>query len=124
MSSSLDSVDISGLQLVEDWDSKIRSVSETASAGNLIVYEQDKNYRDLTLMGGDNWGILKQGILRKLRDLSSTKGATYVLNYEGTSYTVRFKTEEIPIESETVGNPVSTNDETYHNNIILRLMEV
>jgi len=125
MSSSLEGIDISGLQLTEAWDIGIDSVSEVASAGNKIVYERDRNYQDLLLVGGDSWGSLKQSILNQLKVIASVKGGVYTLMYEGTSYQVRFKTEDQPvIDSQTIGNPVVTTDETYHNNIVLKLMEV
>jgi len=125
MSSSLEGIDISGLQLTELWDIGIDSVSEVASAGNKIIYERDRSYVDMLLVGADSWGFLKQGILNQLKSLASIKGGVYTLSYEGTDYSVRFKTEEQPvIDSQTIGNPVVTTDGTYHNNIILKLMEV
>ena len=123
MSSSLGGIDISGLQLTEAWDIGIDSVSEVASAGNKIVYERDRSYTDMLLIGGDNWGSLKQGIISQLKVIASVKGGVYTLMYEGTSYQVRFKTEDQPvIDSQTIGNPVVTTDATYHNNIVLKLM--
>ena len=125
MSVTLEGIDITGLVFEEDFNTKLIGVTQVANDGSLIVYEQSVGFMDLILIGGDDWGWLTRETMRSLRDLASASGSVYQLDYDGEIYTVRFKSEDIPVIS---GNSLikrsNAEDTDYYNNIVLKLMEV
>lgn len=125
MAVTLEGIDITGLVLTEDFGSNIQGVVQTANDGSLIVYEQEISFNDKTLMGGDDWGWLSYTILNQLKALANVIGATYTLDYDGTVYIVRFKSEDIPVISgDKLINRSNTDNEDFYNNIMIKLMEV
>ena len=94
-----------------------------ADDGTPITLENDIGELDLSLMGGPNSGWIKKSVLVALKALAIVKGVTYTLEYEGDTYTVRFKHEEgNPIFAELlIGRPAVT-DGDYFNNVLIKLM--
>jgi len=125
MSITLEGVDITGLVFLDDFNTDIKGEVQTANDGSVIVFEQEVSFRDKTLIGGDDWGWLTYSILNELKVLANIGGATYVLNYDGSVYTVRFRSEDIPVLSgDKLIQRSNTDNEDYYNNILIKLMEV
>lgn len=125
MSVTLGGVDVTGLVLNSNFDLGINSVAEPALDGSIIIYEQDKLYSEVSLVGGVDWGWLTKGTLEELRVNAMVKGAVYVLNYEGVDFTVRYMTESIPvISAEPLINRSNIEDSDYYNNVTIQLMKL
>lgn len=125
MTNYLGSVNLQGLVISESFDPQIEAVSQVANNGGLIVYEGKRLFCNLDLIGGDDWGWLSHSALMSLKGMASILGAEYVLDYNGAVYTVRFRTEDIPVIAGTPLLPrpnVQTTD--FYNNVFLKLMEV
>ena len=121
----LDSIDITGLVIDEDFDVGISAVSEEAQDGSIIVYESDKLYRDITLIGGLYWGWLSKQTIQSVHSSAKTKGAIHTLDYDGDIFTVRFRTEDIPvINGEPIIKRSNQENTDWYNNITIKLMEV
>lgn len=121
----IDSIDVTGLVIEDLFDTGINSVSEESSAGSLIVYERQRTYTEIDLVGGPDWGWLSLSVLRSLQALASVIGATYTLNYEGTEITVRFRTEDFPvIQAEKLIDRSNQADSDLYNNITIKLTGV
>lgn len=125
MSVTLDGVDITGLIIEDEFLTNISGTAQEANDGSLIIYEQNIQFKDLFLVGGSDWGWLDRSTMVSLYSMANVGGATYGLDYEGILYTVRFKSEDIPVISGDRlikrSNPAVTD---YYNNIILKLMEI
>jgi len=125
MSITLESIDITGLVISDEFMTSISGVTQVANDGSLIVYEQEIKFNDIILIGGSDWGWLDRATMASLHSMANVLDATYELDYEGTSHTVRFKSEDIPVISGDQlikrSNVTSTD---YYSNVIIKLMEV
>lgn len=121
----LDSIEITGLIIEEDFDTGISAISEEAQDGSIIIYEGNKLYRNIILIGGSDWGWLDKQTIQSVHSSAKIKGVTHTLDYDGDIFTVRFKTEDIPVID---GNPVikrsNQQNTDWYNNITIKLMEV
>lgn len=77
----------------DKYDDAIASVA-TAIDGTEIVYTKARGaHYPITLQGTSKTGWLKQSTIDSLRALSAVQDATYTLNLDGKTYTVRFRNE-------------------------------
>ena len=122
---TLESIDITGLIVADDFTTNVFGVTQRANDGSLIVYEQENKYKDIILIGGSDWGWLTRSIMNQLHALANGISVSYELDYEGVLSTVRFKSEDIPVIS---GTPLikrsNKEDADYYNDIVLKLMQV
>ena len=124
MSVFIDSIDVTGLIKADLFPTGILAATEVSSAGSIIVYERDKNYFMVDLIGTDNSGWLMLSVLQSLQNLAKIIGATYTLDYEGEISTVRFRTDEPPVVyGDKIINRSNQNTTDYYNNILIKLME-
>lgn len=125
MSVFLDSIDVTGLVMADNFPTKIDSIAENSIAGSLIVFEKNISYSTIDLAGGQDWGWLELSILRSIQNLAKVIGADYSLDYEGTLYSVRFRNEDIPcVYGDKIINRSNQSTTDYYNNILIKLMEV
>lgn len=127
--------------LVEDefsWTGVDAEVAKTLG-GNLLIWEQSKTGKPLTLAGGSDYGWMKRGTLKELLALASVPNVIYSLAYYDPSafiavgdpagllkgYSVRFRHEEgNVIEGKHIVGRVVPDDDDYYNDIKIKLMEV
>jgi hypothetical protein len=122
---TLDGIVITGLVKVDDFSIPINGVVDDADDGSLILYEREILYSPITLVGGPDWGWLTRTVMLALKAAASIIGGTYVLDYEGVTSTVRFRTEDIPaMAGESVLTRSDQTADDYYKNITLKLMEV
>ena len=125
MSITLESIDLTGLVIEEEFMTSVFGTTQVANDGSLIVYEQPISFNDLILIGGSDWGWLPRSTMLSLKAMADIINSTYSLDYEGTIYTVRFKSEDIPVISGDSlikrSNAASTD---YYNNIMIKLMKM
>lgn len=126
MAITLGGISLSDDLILEDdiGDPQIDAVMETSDWGTPIVYEKERSFRHLDLIGDSDRGWTARSTLVNLKALV-TVGAEYTLSYEGTEYTVRFRTEELPvIEATPIIKRPNVADGDWYNNIRIKLMEV
>ena len=118
MSVFLDSYDLGNVIMQDAWDSCKDSVVEKSVFGSPIVFSKSRTYKDLTLIGGENWGILKKKILDDLLALAQTD-SVLTLQYHNEEYIVMFRNDDVPVID---GERVSPYDpEGLMRNIIIKL---
>ena len=121
----IESADVTGLVMNDVFPTGIDAVSETSSAGSLIIYERNKSFFNIDLVGGSDYGWLSLTVMNEIQSMSETMGAVYVLDYEGALYNVRFRNEDLPVISgEKTINRSNQEVSDFYNNIIIKLMGV
>jgi hypothetical protein len=124
MTVMIEGVTLPGLQINEDWNTGIDSIVEQSDAGSPIVFERERLYKKMDIIGGERWGNLTAEVLRHVQQLASVAGMTYTLTYNGNQSTIRFRNEDAPvIESEPLSG-AKQDDAMYHKNIVIKIMEV
>jgi len=104
----------------------VAAVVEQSIARTPIVFESEAPAgRHINLVGGFDWAWIEKSVLDDLYALASVAGATYVLNFEGETFTVRFRHEDPPVISADpiVPRPNAADDDEYRN-VLIKLMEV
>jgi hypothetical protein len=98
---------------------------DTALDGTPVVWEGSRAGRPIDLAGGADTGWISREALLILRSLASVPGATYVLDYEGEAFRVRFRHEDAPVIQATalVPRPNAAPGDWY-TNVLIKLMEV
>jgi hypothetical protein len=123
----IDTVELPDLVFVDAFgEPPVAAVVEQSIINTPIVFEAESSAgRRRDLMGGMDWGWITKSVLDDLFALASVAGATYVLSYEGVSYTVRFRLEELPVLSaESIVPRPNAADADYYRNVLIKLMEV
>jgi hypothetical protein len=126
MAISLGGVTLSDDLIIEDdlGDPQIDAVVDTSDWGTPIVYEKERSFRALDLIGDSDRAWMSRSTLVSLKALV-TVGAEYELSCEGDTYTVRFRTEELPvIEATPIIKRPNMDASDWYNNIRIKLMEV
>jgi hypothetical protein len=125
MSVFLEGIDLTGLAREELFGTNVQGATQTANSGALIVYEHEVAFRDFTLAGGEDWGWITYEKLNQVRGLANVIGAEYALEYEGNVFSVRFKSEDIPvIQADPVLRRSNVSPGDYFRNVVIKLMEV
>ncbi|MDW7643454.1 MAG: hypothetical protein SCI25_00265 [Desulfuromonadales bacterium] len=124
---TLDTIELPGLIWADEFDwSGVVSEAAPAINGSVVVQEAAlSGGRPVTLQGDATRGWLKRSSLVALQSLAGAPGASYVLTWGGTQYTVRFRHEDGPV---IAGSPVIDYDtagetDDYHS-ITLKLITV
>lgn len=104
----------------------VRSAVDLTLGGTPIVWEQGYTGRIFDLISGEtdaDW-VTRETLL-SLQALAGVADATYILNYEGTSMTVRFRNEDPPvIIAKAVVGRSRKIDYEYYNELRIKLMEI
>jgi len=125
MSIFLESIELTGLILDENFDNKIDSVFETSSMGTGIVFEKKRMFSAFDLIGGEKFGWLMRNTMNELKVLASALNSVYILNHEGVLYNVRWRNEDIPvIDASPIIRRSNFELDDYYNNVVLKFMEV
>ena len=122
----LDAVELPDLLIDNEfgWNG-VQAVVEMSLGGRPIVWEGSATGKELDLVGGSDWGWISRSVLESLQALASVPLATYLLSYEGTEYTVRFRHEDNPtIEAEPIVPRPNAAGIDWFRNVTIRLMEV
>lgn len=124
---TLDTIELPGLVWLDEvgWSGV---VSEAAPAinGSIIVQEAAlSGGRPVTLQGDTETGWLQRSDLLDLQALAAVPEATYILSYNGSNYTVRFRHEDGQVIAATpiVGRENAAAGDYYHQ-ITLKLITV
>lgn len=120
---SLGGIDIGDLILVRPLNPPQQVTTKTACDGSLIAYEKDLLYSPLSLVGGDNWGLLTSSQIDTFTNMASVKGGIYELIYDSVYYTVRFMKEDSAISAEMI-NPHLIKNKIKYKNVTIKLMEI
>jgi hypothetical protein len=97
MTQSIDSVTFDKRLVWIDKDKYKDAIASVSNAidGSEIVYVKTRGaHYPITLEGTAQSGWLKQSTIESLRALSAVSDATYTLNLDGDTYTVRFRNEQ------------------------------
>lgn len=127
MTIKLDTVTLPNMIIENEFNwTGVRAAVDLTLGGTPIIWEQDFMGRVLDLISGEtdaDW--ITQSTLSSLQVLASIASATYTLNYEGTSMTVRFRHETPPVitAKAVVGRSKKVGYE-YYNELRIKLMEV
>lgn len=93
-------------------------------SGMPIVWEQEVGHKDFNLVGGTNTGTLTGLVLRQVVGLASVAGGLYLLEHNGESRMVRFRTWDQPvIEADPIAPRENMNDVDVYNNIVIKFQE-
>ena len=77
--------------------SSISSSVDRSLGGNLLVWENEiQNGQPIDLIALENRGWISKDIADQLLSSASVIGATYILNYRGINYNVRFRHQDWP----------------------------
>lgn len=127
MTVKLDTISLPNMIIENEFNwTGVRTAFNLTLGGTPIIWEQDFMGRALDLISGEtdaDW--ITQNTLSSLQILASIAGATYTLNFEGTSMIVRFRNESPPVitAKPVVGRSKKVGYE-YYNELRLKLMEV
>lgn len=124
MSITLGGIALPDLVFREDFGwTGVEGTMERTLRGRPVVFEISVSGRAVDLVGEENTGWVARSTLESLVALASVPGMTYTLSYEGTSYTVRFRSEDAPpIEASPLVARPNPDDEDWYNNVVLKLM--
>jgi hypothetical protein len=94
--------------------------------GRPIIWEQAiPAGRPIDLMGTDNSGWLSKSVLQTLQTYAAMPKASFILEYDGETKTVRFRHEDQPVISAV---PVMPSPDTVATDrycqVVIRLMEI
>lgn len=126
MSIQLDAIVLPDLIIQDLYGNPLIEADVEMSIGGVpIIHEQDFIGRPITLVGEDGFGWIEFSDLQNLIILASTKGASYTLTYESTTFTVRFRHEDSPvIEAEALIPRPNHVAADLFKNVVIKLMEV
>ena len=95
-----------------------------ARDGTPIIYEQEAGLQDFNLVGGTTAGTLAGNVLRQVHELASVPNGVYLLEHNGESYSVRFRTWDQPvIEADPIAPRENVSVYDVYNNIVIKLQE-
>ena len=95
-----------------------------ARDGTPIIYEQEAGPEDFNLVGGSTTGTLTGWVLQELKNLASVLNGVYLLEHNGESCMVRFRTWDQPvIEADPIAPRENMIITDVYNNIIIKLQE-
>lgn len=104
----------------------VAAVAEQSVVNTPIIFESEKAGGFLlNLVGTETSGWIEKAVMDALMALASVAGATYILEYEGTFFTVRFRHEDSPVlfAVPIIERPdIESSD--WYNNVFIKLMEV
>jgi hypothetical protein len=102
----------------------IAESAEMTLGGGIVIYGGEVSGRPIDLIGEEIRGWIKYSELKMLREMASESEATYSLNYDGDTYTVRFRHEDSPVLEMTpiIRRVKYKNDDWFYGTI--KLMEV
>ena len=128
MINKLDTIKLPGALIIEDELSftGIKAASEMSLGGIPIIWEDEVQGRLIDLVGGELDGDqISKKDLESLQDLAGIADATYTLRFNDTSYTVRFRNEDIPaITAKPIVPRAKKGQYEYYNSIRIKLMVV
>jgi len=105
--------------------SGIQAVVKFSLGGTPLIFEQERGGKPLDLVGTADSGWITKATLLSLRAMASVPRATYLLSYENTNYTVRFRNESQPvIEAEPVLPRPNQEVDDWYANVRIKLMDV
>lgn len=103
----------------------VRSVVKYSLGGAPIVWEQELQAKPMDLVGGGDFAWIKRSVLLQLYSIANVPGSIYSLDYNGTTYQVRFRNEEPPvITAQPIVGRVNSDGEDYYCNLIVKLLEL
>ncbi|MBF0519463.1 MAG: hypothetical protein HQK92_07055 [Nitrospirae bacterium] len=106
-----------------EWTGISETVERTLS-GDVVIYGTEITGQIIDLTGGSDYGWITYKDLKMLVDMASVYGETYELNYNGDTFTVRFRHEDSPVlEFTPVADTAEFIDNDYFYGVI-KLMEV
>jgi len=124
----LGGIELAGLMISEPWEfSGVRSVVEISVGGYPNIWDGEVSGWVFSVFSpSQNHGVLKKSVIDAVYELSSHADATYLFdNNRGEVFDVRFAHHEGQVISATpVGNVISPDENTYYNNINIKLMRM
>ncbi|MBF0464028.1 MAG: hypothetical protein HQK88_11180 [Nitrospirae bacterium] len=106
-----------------EWTGISETVERTLS-GDVVIYGTEITGQIIDLTSGSDYGWITYKDLKMLVDMASVYGETYELNYNGDTFTVRFRHEDSPVlEFTPVTDAAEFIDNDYFYGVI-KLMEV
>lgn len=107
-------------------DSGLISRMNESRGGVPLIFEQQRGYKNLDLVGDADAGWATYETLLGVQALAAVPEASYTLSYEGTDYTVKFRNWDTPVidADPLVPRPNPENSDWYNNVIIKLIVEV
>ena len=126
MTIQIETIVLPDLIIAEAFEPPVTARVEQSVINTPIVFETEKpSGQAITLTGGEDTGWITRSTMLSLVALASVPGATYTLNYEGVTYTVRFRHEDPPvIAAEAIVPRPNAAGTDYYRNVSIRLVEV
>ena len=121
---TLDELTLPEFRITPEFRSLVRaSVSETVGGGVVIQESSILSGKAIDLVGDESSCFMTKSDIDYLTSKASIPGASYVLSYLGTLYTVRFRNEDQPvIDAVPVIDAPDLNSNDYYHSITIKLM--
>lgn len=104
---------------------RVDSIMQRTRDNSVIVWEQSAGAQAFDLVGMSNRGVLTKSKMDALYALASVPNASYTLEYEGETKTVRFRHwEGDVIVGEALGPREQMNNDDFYTGVKIKLMEV
>jgi hypothetical protein len=117
-----------GMYILDNIDVGEDVIVNKSVSGTPVIFSRRRYFKDITIMGGENSGVLSLLDWEILQGYAENQNALTLLviseDNEEEEFIVRFKKEDLPFISGEKITPIIKDGLTFYKNIVIKLMDI